>query len=334
MTKLKEVAERAGVSLTTVSHVINHKDRVSPALRARVEAAISDLDYQPNAVAQSLRTGRTNVIAMMIPDICNPFFTELVRSVQTDLASAGADVLIYSTDVPGGHSEDHGREYLRQVQRKRVNGLVVADAALHGIQDGLIGIRTPTVFMGELPNRAVDSVAVDDFDGAYRMGRHLVSQGHRRIAHVTGPSFFNMSVTRRAGFEKALGEAGIEADDALRYEGTFLSRSGHDAVAWLLERHGHDLPSAVFFANSLMAVGGLAAFADRGIRVPGDIAVATYDLNAQLEDVRPRLTTIGVPPPEIARRALALLNDRIAGDYDGPPRQVVLKGSLQVHSTS
>lgn len=334
MVKLREVAERAGVSLTTVSHVINHRDRVSPALRARVEAAIAELDYQPNPMAQSLRTGRTNVVAVMIPDICNPFFTELVRAVQTELGAFDVDVLIYNTDVPGGHSEDHGHEYLRQVRRKRMDGLIVADAALYRIQDELIGIRIPTVFVGNLPNRAVDSIEVDGFDGAYRMGQYLVGKGHRRIAHVTGPSFFNMSKIRQAGFEKALSDAGLPLDDALRFEGTFLGPSGHAAVGWLLERHGGNLPSAVFFANSLMAIGGLAAFADHGIRVPDDIAVATYDLNAQLEDVRPRLTTIGLPAPEIAKRALALLNERIAGDYDGPPRQVVLKGRLQVHATS
>ena len=107
MVKIQEVARLAGVSLTTVSHVINHKDRVSLALRERVERAIDELGYVPNRQAQSLRTGRTNMIALMIPDICSPYYTELVRSVQTALSDSDVDTIIYNTYVPGGHSEDH-----------------------------------------------------------------------------------------------------------------------------------------------------------------------------------------------------------------------------------
>jgi len=334
MAKIREVAELAGVSLTTVSHVINHRDRVSPALRAKVEAAIAELDFHPNSTAQSLRTGRTKVVAIMIPDICNPFFTELVRALQEELGKSDFDVMIYNTDVPGGYSADHGHEYLRQVRRKKIGGLVVADAALYGIQDELIGIQIPTVFIGNLPNTAVDSVEVDSFDAAYRMGQYLISQGHRRIVHVTGPAMFNMSRIRKEGFEKALSDAGQPLDDNLRFEGTFLNASGHAAVDWLFAEHGDALPTAVFFANSLMAIGGLAAFADRGVRIPEDIAVATYDLNEQLRDVRPRLTTVGLPAAEIASEALRLLNSRMSGEHDGAARQIVLEARLEIHATS
>ena len=285
MVKIQEVARLAGVSLTTVSHVINHKDRVSLALRERVERAIDELGYVPNRQAQSLRTGRTNMIALMIPDICSPYYTELVRSVQTALSDSDVDTIIYNTDVPGGHSEDHGLEYLRQVQRKGLDGLIVADAALHRIQHELLEIKVPTVFVGNLPNHAVDSIEQDGFASAYEMATYLISKGHRRIAHVTGPSFFNMSMLRQAGFERALLDHGIGIDDSLRYEGSFLSPSGHDAVRWLMESHGDNLPSAIFFASSRMARGGLAAFADRGVVVPRDIAVASYDIYEEMQDL-------------------------------------------------
>lgn len=278
MVKIQEVAKRAGVSLTTVSHAINHRDRVSKVLRERVEQAIAELGYVPNRQAQSLRTGRTNAIALMIPDICNPFYTELVRSVQTALDSGDVDTLIYNTDVPGGHSEDHGLEYLRQLKRRGVDGLIVADAALHRIQHELTNVTMPTVFIGNLPNHAVDSIEQDGFASAYEMAQYLISKGHRRIAHVTGPSFFNMSMLRQAGFERALIDNGIELDDSLRFEGSFLGHSGHDAIDWLVKTHGRNLPTAIFFASSRMARGGLAALADRGISVPGDIAVASYDI--------------------------------------------------------
>jgi len=333
MVKIQEVAKLAGVSLTTVSHVINHRDRVSPALRAKVEEAIDKLGYVPNRQAQSLRTGRTNVIAIMIPDICAPYYTEMVRAMQTALVDDGVDTLIYNTDVPGGHSEDHGHTYLKQIKTKGVDGLIVADAALHRIQHELAEVKIPTVFVGNLPSRAVDSIEQDGFASAYRMGGYLVSKGHKRIAHVTGPSFFNMSMLRQAGFERALKDGGVEMEDDLRYEGSFLPPSGYEAVNWLMERHSSNLPSAIFFASSRMARAALAGFADRGISVPGDIAVASYDIYEELADLRPRLTTIGVSPSDLGSGAIELLNERIAG-FDGPPRQVVLPATLEIHETA
>lgn len=333
MVKIQEVAKLAGVSLTTVSHAINHRERVSPALRAKVEAAIEELGYVPNRQAQSLRTGRTNVIAIMIPDICAPYYTEMVRSMQTALVGDGVDALIYNTDVPGGHSEDHGHTYLKQIKTKGVDGLIVADAALHRIQHELADVAVPTVFIGNLPGRAVDSIEQDGFASAYHMAEYLLSKGHRRIAHVTGPSFFNMSMVRQAGFERALSDAGAELPDDLRFEGSFLPPSGYDAVDWLMERHGGNLPTAIFFASSRMARAALAAFSDHGISVPGDIAVASYDIYEELADIRPRLTTIGVSPSDLGRGAIELLNERIAG-FDGPPRQVVLPAVLEINETA
>lgn len=334
MVRIQEVARHAGVSLTTVSHVINHRDRVSKELRERVEQSIAELGYVPNRQAQSLRTGRTNMIALMIPDIGNPFYTELVRSVQAALSDVDVDAMIYNTDVPGGHSEDHGLSYLQQVQKKGVDGLIVADAALHRIQHELANVKIPTVFVGNLPNHAVDSIEQDGFDSAYKMANYLISKGHRRIAHVTGPSFFNMSMLRQSGFERALVESGIGIDESLRFEGSFLSPSGHEAIRWLLETHRGNLPSAIFFAGSRMAIGGLAELADRGLSVPRDIAVACYDIHKEMVDIRPRLTTIGVEPGELGRGALRLLQDRIGGSYSGPPRRVVIPSRLEIHTTA
>src|SRR3569833_474946 len=152
------VAERAGVSRTTVSHVLNHADRVSKPLRAKVEAAIAEMGYTPNPQARSLRTGRTNLIAMLIPDIRNPYFPELVKTAQGALEGEGLDTLVFNTDVPGGHSQEHGREYLRQIALRGVDGLIVGDFALHGVHDALLDLDIPAVVIGHLPNHAVDSV--------------------------------------------------------------------------------------------------------------------------------------------------------------------------------
>src|SRR5438445_5830674 len=121
MSTIGKFAAKAGVSPTTVSHVINHADRVSKSMRDRVQSAIDELGYVPNRHAQSLRTGRTNIIAMLIPDIRNPFFPEMVKTTQSELEREGLDTLIFNTDVPGGHSQEHAREYLHEISRKRVD---------------------------------------------------------------------------------------------------------------------------------------------------------------------------------------------------------------------
>ena len=170
MTTISKVAERAGVSRTTVSHVLNHADRVSETLRERVLQAVAELGYVPNPHARSLRTGKTNMVAILIPDIANPFYPELVLTAQAALEAAGLDTMIFNSDVPGGHPQEHSREYLRRIRSLRVDGLIVGDFALHGMHDALLQIDVPAVFVGRLPNRAVDNVQADDFGGGYADG--------------------------------------------------------------------------------------------------------------------------------------------------------------------
>lgn len=334
MSTISKVAERAGVSRTTVSHVINHPDRISKAMRARVQAAIDELGYAPNPQAKSLRTGRTNVIAMLIPDIRNPFYPELVKTAQSALEEVGLDTLVFNTDVPGGHSQEHAREYLRQMRHRRVDGLIVGDFALHGIHDELLHFDIPTVFIGHLPNHAVDSVKLDDFGGGYLMGEHLARQGHKRVAHVTGPSFFKEAMARADGFEKGLAEHGAPLLPELRFEGTYLPPSGRDAAAWLAAMPPAERPTAVFFANYLMAMGALSEFYDRRIAVPHELKVAIFDDLPQLEYVRPTLTRAGKSPTVLAARATEMLLDRLNGRYDGPARTEVIPCALQVHQSA
>lgn len=324
MTTISKVAERAGVSRTTVSHVINHADRVSEHLRERVQAAIAELGYVPNPQAQSLRTGRTNIVALLIPDIRNPFYPELVRTAQSDLEAIGLDTMIFNSDVPGGHPQDHNREYLRQIRNKRVDGLIVGDFALHRMHDELLKLDIPTVFIGDLPNRAVDSVKIDDFGGGYAMGRLLAQKGHRRVAHITGPAHFAEAMARAEGLERGLTDHGAPPLADLRYEGTYLAPSGEQAIDWLVEHHGGNLPSVIFFANYLMAMAGLARLYDHGIKVPQDLAVAAFGDQPEMRYIRPTLTRVGVAPSALAHRAVAMLIERLNGTYSGETRAEVL----------
>ncbi|WP_244640109.1 LacI family DNA-binding transcriptional regulator [Devosia pacifica] len=323
------MAERAGVSRTTVSHVLNHADRVSPHLRERVLKAVEELGYSPNPQAQSLRTGRTNMVAMLIPDIRNPFYPELVKTVQSDLEAANLDTLIFNTDVPGGHSQDLGREYLQQIRQKRIDGLIVGDFALHGMHDALQEIDIPTVFIGKLPNQAVDSVRVDDEAACYAMGEYLAKQGHTRVAQITGPSFFSEAMDRARGLRQGLVDHGVSSEDILDWEGTFLAPSGLDGVDWLMEQQAAKKVTALFFGNHLMAQGGMARLFDHGVRVPQDLAVCVYGDQPQMNYIRPRLTRAGVQPAVQAHIASEMLLDRLNRKFQGPPRTTVLSGTLK-----
>lgn len=189
-------------------------------------------------------------------------------------------------------------------------------------------------FIGHLPNQAVDSVKIDDFGGGYQMGEYLARRGHRRVAHVTGPSFFAEAMLRAGGLEQGLADNGAPADPALRFEGSYLAPSGTAAAQWLLDAHGADLPSVVFFGNYLMASGALAELHDRGIHVPDDLAVAVFGDQPQLEYVRPRLTRVGNAPSELARHATRMLLERLGGKYRGGPRTEVVPCILHPFDTA
>jgi DNA-binding LacI/PurR family transcriptional regulator len=334
MSTISKVAEKAGVSRTTVSHVINHADRVSKSLRDRVNAAIEELGYVPNPQAKSLRTGRTDMIAVLIPDIGNPFYTEIVKTAQDGLEKAGLEALVYNTDVPGGHGQAYGRDYLRQLSSKRVDGLIVGEFALHGIDAELAKRDTPTVFIGHLPNKSVDSVQFDDYGGGYILGEHLAKRGHTKVVEVTGPPVFQSAMARAEGFETALRENGVRFTNKQRFEGSYLPPSGQEAARWIASLTGKDRPTAVFFGNYLMAMGALAEFHDRGIRIPDDIAVVIFGDLPQLEYVRPRLTRAAENPGVLAKRATEMLLERVNGTYDGPPRSEVIACRLQIFESS
>jgi DNA-binding LacI/PurR family transcriptional regulator len=335
MVTITEVARHAGVSPTTVSHVINHADRVSARLRDKVNASIEELGYAPSPEARSLRTGRTGLASVLIPDIMNPFYTELVRAIQTQLELRDLDTLVFNTDVPGGRSVDHGREYLAQIRRRRVEALIVADFALHGIHDELQRMKMPVVFIGVLSQQSVDSVRVDDRGGAALIGQHFADRGWRRAGIVTGPEEFTEAGERTEGFVAALSEAGIEVRGDWRFPGDYLHGSGARAADWWAALPADDRPEALFLANSAMAIGALARLHDLGISVPDDLKIATFDDIAAMDFVRPRLTSAGARPELLAEAAGALLFRRLdAGDEAPPPTAKIIPCRLRPGDTA
>ncbi len=332
MSTIKAVAKRAGVSITTVSHALNRPERVTAELRERVQLAVRELGYEPNPTARNLRTGRTNLVALILPDICNPFFPELARAVQDEMTGVDYDVLIYNTDVPGGMANVYADHYLRQLNSKRFDGVLLVGEAVLGAESGFADLRIPGVYIGNLDQPTMDSVTFDDFRAAYDAVTFLIKRGHRRIGHIAGDQTFWSGRERQRGFLQALADHGILADERLIYSGTYLRQAGVEGMNQLLGLD--EPPTAVFVANALMAIAALGAAIDLGQRIPDDVAIVGYDDIAELSDVRPRITTIACSPHAIGQAAAKMMLERLQIPKPSVPQKIILPHGLIVRESS
>jgi DNA-binding LacI/PurR family transcriptional regulator len=318
-----EVARRAGVSTATVSRALNGSGPLSPAARAAVDAAVRDLGYRPNKVARSLVTRSTQTLALMLPDITNPFYPGLVAGVQEAARRRGHLVLLCTADGdPDGEAT-----YLDLLRERLVDGALVDGLALRGERLAAI-VRSgfPIVSLDrELDAEGVALVRADHEGGARQATEHLLGLGHRRIAHVTGTDGLGITAARLAGYRGALAAAGVKARKRLVAEGDFTEAGGAAAVRRLLE--AGERFTAVFAANDLSAVGALRALRECGLRVPRDVSVVGFDDVALCEWVVPSLTTVRQPAGAIGARATELLLDLVAGQEE-PQGPVVLPTEL------
>ena len=317
--RLKDVAERAGVSVKTVSNVVNGYLHVRPDTRDRVEQAIAELNYRPNLSARNLRKGRTGVIALAVPELDIPYFAELARHVVAAAAAHGWTVLIDQTG--GGHEQE--RKAASGIGDHMIDGLIFSPLALTA--DDLAGLDgMPMVLLGErVDHGPADHVVVDNVAAAREITAHLVGLGRRRIAAVGSQRTPEVASARLrlAGYAAALEEAGLGYDEKLVAPAPAWHRAdGAAAVRDLLASGVR--PDAVFCFNDTLALGALRALHDAGLRVPEDVAVVGFD---DIEDGRfsiPTLTTVAPDKERIAKLAVELLAERIDGDREAPPREL------------
>lgn len=330
MATMKDVARLAGVSTATVSATINMSTYVSPALRARVEAAIRQLGYAPSAVARSLKMGVTRLLGLVVADITNPFFTELVHVVEQAAQLDGYSVLLVDTD------QDVEKELaaLRLMESQRVDGVILAPSGSPSDyrRAGLSAYRPPIV----LVDRAVsqfdaDVVVIDNVRAAHLATRHIVALGHRRIATIAGSAHVSTGADRLAGFRTALLEAGLPFDPALVRAGNFREDDGYEAATALLRLPSP--PSAIFAANNQMLIGLIRAVVDLGLACPRDVSIAAVDDLPWAGAVSPRLTMIRQPVREMGETVVRLLLQRIAAPATAEPRHVVLQPELVVRDS-
>ncbi|MET7298570.1 LacI family DNA-binding transcriptional regulator [Embleya sp. NPDC005575] len=330
---IKDVARLAGVSVGTVSNVINNPELVSDDTRVRVRAAIEQLGYVRSETARQLRAGRSRIVAMLVLDLANPFFAEMAKGAERALRDVGLGVMVCNS--AGSPAEE--TDYLSLFAEQRVRGVLVTPADTSGRSVELLRARgIPFVLVDRsLPADQGCSVSVDDVLGGAMAVRHLVSSGHRRIAYVGGPTHLAQVRDRFAGGLDAIRESGL-ADDALMSIDSDRTdvAAGRDAGARLLGMSPR--PTAVFCANDLLALGMLQSLYAAGVRVPHDIALVGYDDIEFAAAAAVPLTSVRRPAARIGRTAAELLLAETDGnaDDDHIHQRIVLRPELVVRDSS
>jgi LacI family transcriptional regulator len=326
---LVHVARLAGVSPTTVSHVLSGKRWVAEGTRRTVQDAIARLGYRPNNVARSLRTRRSKMIAIVVPDITNSFYGVLTRGLADAVDGTGHGTYVCNTD---GNREREDA-FLADVIDRGVDGLVMAAGDVTAqVRVGPAGLGVPAVCVGGAldDDPHVDRVTPDDGVGSYAAVRHLLDRGRRRIAMIQGPPA--SGTARYEGYRRAMGEAGRAVQPDLVVPGDWSRPGGHRAMQRLISVPAR--PDAVFCANDLTAIGAIDALREVGLAVPGDVAVVGFDDVDAATIVSPALTTVRNPAYETGRTAGELLLSRMLGSYTGDGRTVVLPCPLVVRESA
>jgi LacI family transcriptional regulator len=328
MATIKDVAALAGISYTTVSHVLNKTRPVSEPVRLKVEEAIARLDYVPSAVARSLKAKSTATIGLLVANSLNPYFAELARGIEDYCERNNYCVILCNCD----DDPDKQRSYLRVLLEKRVDGLVVASAGGDaGLASGLAGVRTPMVIVDRsLEGIDADLVRIDHEQGAYLATRHLLDLGHRAIACIGGPAITSVAHMRKAGYLRALSEAGLIPNDDWMIESDFSCTGGYEAAGRLLSG---DRPSAIFACNDMMGIGVLRAAAERHIRVPEQLSVIGFDDVQMSRYVYPALTTVGQSILQLGETAAQVLLRRIATPQQAVEQLIVAPSIVLREST-
>lgn len=330
MSTIGDVAKRAGVSAMTVSRVINNSGYISQETRERVEQAIAQLGYVPNALARSLRFKQTKTIALVLTDITNPFFTTVARGVEDTASKQGFSVMFCNTD----ESQDDEAEYLNVLMQKQVDGMLLVPASCSQESVGFLQERgVPFVVLDRrIPDVHVDTVRGDSEQGAYQLIQHLLELGHRRIAVLSGPAAVTTAIDRVVGYRHALADAGLDTNTSIVYYGPFTQEGGYRMAQQALAATPQ--LTAIFAANNFIAIGAFRALREAGLRVPEDISMVAFDDIPDALVINPFLTVAGQPAYEMGQQATSLLLARLAGTGPTETQDIVLPTQMIVRKSS
>ena len=328
---MADVAREVGVSMMTVSRVVNDKGDVSDATRNRVLTAIERLGYRPSSIARGLATRRTGTLGLVVPDVANPFFAELARGAEQVAYAEGYNVFLCNTD------EDPRRELdmVNSLEEKRVDGIVLCSSRLDSDDlRAVVDAHPAAVLVNRRLNGSggrVPAVLVDDVMGGRLATDHLVRQGHRAIGLLSGPQGSRSGRCRLQGYQAVLVEAGITPEDGWVVSCGPVADAGRDAAMGLL--HQHPELTALVCYNDLVAVGVLRAADELSLKVPADLAVVGFDDIPLAALVTPALTTCHITRSELGARAVGLLLDQIR-DPGARPEEITLEPRLIIRQSA
>jgi DNA-binding LacI/PurR family transcriptional regulator len=330
MANMQEIAKRAGVSLGTVSHVLNNTAKVSESRRTRVLQAVQAAGYQPSQLARGLRRDTTNMIGMIIPDITNPFFPAVVRGAEDVAFSNGYRLILCNTD------NDHSKEliHLNELRTYRPAGLIVIPSSFSDLTTQAESYRRAgagVVCIDRLPKDwKGDSVTANHETGAYNATRHLLQLGHTKLATITGPLHLTNAKERLAGFKRAMKEAKLHLSPEYLQETSFDKQGGHAKTLILLRLIPR--PTAIFAGNDMIALGALLAVREAGLRCPEDISIIGFDDLDLGETTNPSLSSVSQSGYQLGTTASRLLLDRRQGDTS-PAKHIVLETVLTLRNS-
>lgn len=307
---IKDVAEKVGVNPSTVSRVLNGDSNLSirEETRKRILEAIKEMGYTPNPIARSLRKKTSDAIGMLIPDITNPFFPEVIKGAETAASEKGLSVILCNTD----ENSDKERNLVRFLIDRRVDGMLLFSSRLEDETVSEVeksGIPFVLVNRGSRSNSGA-YVVVDNTLGARLAMQHLIGLGHQKIAHIAGFLYTETGLERLEGYRKSLNAAGLPFDSEYMVEAGFTEQQGYIAMRKLLSLTNP--PTAVFAANDLMAMGAMTAIIEKGLRVPEDISLVGFDDIWVANRITPALTTVKIPLIEMGLLAMKIISDKIA----------------------
>lgn len=326
---MQDVARLAEVSIATVSAVVNKTAVVSSKRAERVRKAMEALDYHPDHIARSLKTGKTQTIGVILPDVTNPFYPEVITGAEEVAHANRYSVILCNTN------EDPALEIqqLNILFGHRVDGVLIGctDPAIS--LEGLTRRRFPIVCFDRIPHGfRGDSVTTDNFQGAYEATQHLIHLGHERIALLVGRTELSTHLARLEGHRKAMFEAHLPVLGEYSFSGGMEIKTGYDIGQHLLNTQNH--PKAIFCTNNKLLLGFVTAMRESGIECPKALSVVGYDDFAWTENFYPRLTVVAQPARELGRQAMQLLIKRIKGNVSTPPTQITLKPELRVREST
>lgn len=325
---IRAVAQRANVSVVTVSRTINHVPTVNPKMAKRVWEAIRELKYVPNTQARALVSGKSGVFGLIVSEITNPFFSELIQGFEDVAVELGNEILVSSTN----YDPKRWEQCIRRMLERKVDGVAVMT---FGIEEPLLEMLAerdiPLVFIDTGPERpGISLLKVDYHDGIRQGVQHLAALGHRNIAFVSGPMRLHSAHSRSESFARALQECGIALDPKWIIEGDHTLEGGMRALAKLLE--GETLPTAVMCSNDMTAIGVLHQAYREGLRVPDDLSIIGFDDVHMAQVMFPPLTSIRMSRLELARAAVTAL--RTNGEHAAPNREYQIDTQLVVREST